>query len=205
LVLGLVVGIFVLLGAPVASAQEATPAAAADRAAFVPAPATCVISTLLPSVLNALATPSASAAAASPVAVSGEVPFAVPAGEAADAETAAAVTATFRQAWACQNAGNLARYFSLLTEDEIRRNFTAEEIAGVFEVPAVELSEADQTAVFAILEVQILTDGRAGAFVVIDTAGDPNPVEIIYMVAAETDAGWRIDDILCFSEDGTAC
>jgi len=199
----LVVGIFVLVAAPAAStsAQDV----ANDRATFVPAPATCVIGTLLPSVLNALATPTAAGAAASPVAAADETPFAVPDGEAADAETATAVSTVFRQAWACQNAGNLARYFSLLTESEIRERYTQEEIAAVYAVPALELPAEEQTAVYAILDVKILEDGRAGAFVVIDTVGDPSPVEITFMIAADTDGKWQIDDVLCFTSDGAPC
>lgn len=197
----LVVGILVLVAAPAASAQDA----ASDRAAFVPAPATCVIGTLLPSVLNALATPEAAGAVASPVAAAGETPFAALDGEAADAETATAASGVFRQAWACQNAGNLARYFSLLTESEIRERYTQEEIAAVYAVPALELPAEEQTAVYAILDVEVLADGRVGAFVVIDTVSDPSPVEITYMIAADTDGKWQIDDILCFTPDGAAC
>lgn len=204
LLLSLVVAALGLLVAPTASAQDATPTAATDRAAFVPAPAECVIGTLLPSVLNALATPAAEPAPASPVADAAAAPFAAPTGDAADAETGAAVAAVFRQAWACQNAGNLARYFSLLTEDEIRANFTQEEIAAVYAVPALELPEAEQTAVYAVLQVAILEDGRAGAFVVVDTVANPDPVEVNYMIAADTDGKWQIDDVLTFSADGTS-
>ncbi len=64
---------------------------------------------------------------------------------------------------------------------------------------------AERTALFAILDLERLPDGRVGAFVVVDTAGDPLPVEINYQIAAETAAGWRLDDFICFSEVGQLC
>ena len=46
-------------------------------------------------------------------------------------------------------------------------------------------------------------DGRAGAYVIVDTVENPEPVEVFYMVAAETEKGWKIDDILAFGPEGT--
>ena len=59
--LSLVVGSLVVLGSSAVSAQDATPAAASDRSTFVVPPAQCVINTLLPGVLNSLATPAEAA------------------------------------------------------------------------------------------------------------------------------------------------
>lgn len=206
--LSLVVGTLALLAVPVASAQEATPAAdvPSDRTAFLAAPAECVIGVRLPADVNALATPLAGgAAAASPVAADDAIPFGAPDGEPADAETAAAVTAIFRQTWACQNGGLWPRFFALLTDDEVRRNFSPEDVTNLLAQPPVELPEEEQTAVYAVLDVEILPDGRAGAYVVVDTVGDPLPVEINYMIALETEAGWRVDGFICFSDTGGLC
>jgi hypothetical protein len=207
-ILSLVVGTLVVLGSSAVSAQEATPAAASAREEFVVSPAECVINTLLPGVLNALATPAAEAtpaadAAATPAGDSGETPFAVPGGDPADAETATAVTAIFRQAVACENAGNLARYFSLLTEGELRGRFSPEDVANAMAAPGRELPAEEQTALYAILDVNIHEDGRVGAFLVVDTVENPDPVEVVYMIATETVAGWRIDDIITFDREGS--
>ena len=200
--LSLVVGSLVVFGSSAVSAQDATPAAASDRSTFVVPPAQCVINTLLPGVLNSLATP-AEAAEAPPAAMASDIPFAIPAGTAADAETATAVTDIFRQSFACENSGNLSRYFSLLTESRIRASFTADEIAGVVGIPPVPVPDEEQTALYAILNVTIHGDGRAGAYVIVDTVANPDPVEVLYMIAAETAAGWRIDDVITFAADGT--
>jgi hypothetical protein len=201
--LSLVVGTLVVLGSSSVSAQEATPAAASDRTQFVVPASECVISTLLPGVLNSLATPTTDAATPAAAAAS-DTPFAVPAGTPADAETATAVTAIFRQSVACLNGGNLSRYFSLLTEGELRERFTAEDVAAAVAVPPMPVPDEEQTALYAILGVTILDDGRAGAYVIVDTVANPDPVEVTYMIAAETDAGWRIDDIITFAADGSA-
>ena len=200
--LSLVVGSLVVLGTSAVSAQEATPAAASDRSTFVVPPAQCVISTLLPGVLNSLATP-ADAADETPAAMASDVPFAVPAGTPADAEIATAVTAIFRQSFACENSGNLSRYFSLLTEGQIRESFTADVIAGVVAIPPVPVPAEEQTALFAILDVSIHGDGSAGAYVIVDTVANPDPVEVLYMIAVQTGPGWRIDDVITFAADGT--
>jgi len=40
---------------------------------------------------------------------------------------------------------------------------------------------------------------------VIDTATNPDPVEITYMIAATVNGKWQIDDVHCFTADGAAC
>jgi hypothetical protein len=67
-------------------------------------------------------------------------------------------------------------------------------------VPATE-----QTTLWAVLDVELLGPGQAGAYVVVDTAGDPLPVEVNYYVLVETDAGWRISDFICFNAAGGLC
>lgn len=63
----------------------------------------------------------------------------------------------------------------------------------------------EQTAVYAILDVERLADGRVGAYVIVDTPFDPLPVEINYQIAVETDDGWRLDEFICFSGEGRLC
>jgi hypothetical protein len=71
-------------------------------------------------------------------------------------------------------------------------------------VPSLALPEEEQTALYAILQVTVHEDGRAGAYVIIDTVANPEPVEVVYMIAAETETGWKIDDIITFAADGSA-
>jgi hypothetical protein len=188
---------------PQTAAQEATPAGT-DRAAFVPAPEECTVEPRSAESLATLATPSA----ATPAAMGElEIPFGAPDGEAADPETTAAVTALIRQTWACLNAGDYARFLALMTDAEAARSLPPELIletaAGAAPVAAGPLDE--QTAVYAILDVERLPDGRVGAFVMVDTPFDPLPVEVNYQIAVETDDGWRLDQFICYSGEGSLC
>ncbi len=186
-----------------ATAQEATPGTGLDRAAFVPAPDECLATPLTPEDIEVLLTAAPAGLPASPVASGG--PFVAPDGEPADPETAAAVTAVIRESWACLNGGNWAGFMAYLTEDEVLQNFAPEDITGLTGQPVSPLPDAEQTAVYAILDVEVLPDGRVGAFVVVDTGGDPLPVEINYQIATETDDGWLLDDFICFSATGALC
>jgi hypothetical protein len=190
-------GLFLVAVPAIAAAQDATPPAGPE----VPAPEECVVEPRTPEELEAIASGSSSGFATPPLT---DVPFGAPDGEPADAETAAAFTAVVRESWACLNAGDWPRFFALLTEDEMRQGFGAD-IVALGSSPAAPYPPDQQTAVYAILDIEVLPDGRVGGFVVVDTSGDPLPVEINYQIAAETEDGWRIDDFVCFSASGGLC
>ena len=195
----------VAAGGQVAAAQEATPAVGTDRAAFVPGPEECTVAPRSSEDLTGLlATPAAGTPAAAPTPPA--VPFGAPDGEPADAETAAELTALVRQEWACANANDFPRMLALYTDDLVRRYFPPEALEEFAAGGTPELvPAAEQTALFAVLDVELLGEGQAGAFVVVDTAGDPLPVEVNYYRFAETPDGWLMDDFVCFDEAGGLC
>lgn len=187
-----------------AVAQQATPPAKTDRASFVPEPQECTVEPRSATSLANLATP----IAATPIVMADPVvPFGAPDGEAVDPGTSAEVTALIRQTWACLNAGDYARFLALMTDPEAARSLPPglilETAAG--EAPPVAGPAETQTAVYAVLDVERLPDGRVGAFVVVDTPFDPLPVETNYQIAVETDEGWRLDQFICFSGEGGLC
>ena len=105
------------------------------------------------------------------------------------------------------DAGDLPRFLALMTDAEAVRAVPPEAILAAVApqgTPGTAL-EAGQTALFAILDIERLADGRVGAFAVVDTPFDPLPVEINYQIAAETPDGWRLDGFICFSEVGQLC
>jgi hypothetical protein len=125
-----------------------------------------------------------------------------------DAETSAAYTAFIRLFWACNNANDFARILPLLTDAEIRRDLLPEDIlffAEPVDGTPVPLAEEEYAAIFAILGIEELPDGRVGAYVVVDTPPDPLPVEVNYMIAVETEQGWRLDEFVCFDAEGGYC
>ena len=93
--------------------------------------------------------------------------------------------------------------------DSLRRLLPPEELTNLMTplpegTPAVAPA-AEQTALFAVLDIEILGEDRAGAFVVVDTFGDPLPVEVNYYVLEKQDGVWLMDDFLCYAEDGAFC
>ena len=195
----------------VALAQEATPAAGRD----VPAPEECTVE---PRSAESLTGVFATPAAGTPMAerTPPAVPFGAPDGEAADPATAEAVTAVVRQEWACVNANDFPRLLALYTDDLIRRVFSPEDIEAMTGASVNALGTvtpgtpepvppAEQTALIAVLDVEVLGEGRAGAFVLVDAFGDPLPVEVNYYLLAEADGEWLIDDFICFDAVGQLC
>lgn len=94
----------------------------------------------------------------------------------ANAETANAVTATAREAVACLNAGDLARLFSLYSENYLVHFWggiagpdlsekEVQERVQALETPKPQ-PESDQLALIAVDDVEVLPDGRVMATVI---------------------------------------
>lgn len=195
-----------LVAAPLA-AQEATPVTTGDGR-DIPDPAECTVAPRTPESLasiNATPVTGGTPDERTPPAV----PFGAPDGTPAGPEDAAAITAAVRTEWACLNANDFPRTFALYTDDLLRRLLPPEELADLMAPPAegtpAALPVVEQTALFAVLAIELLGDNRAGAFVIVDTFGDPLPVEVNYYVLVEQDGVWLMDDFLCYAGDGTYC
>lgn len=184
-------------------AQDATPQTALSPLRVDPAE--CAVDPLSPEEIEALAASEISGAAAPTI--THDVPFAAPDGEPADPQTTEAVMSAIRQTYACVNAGDWARYFALLSKEAARR--ATGDITGMTSQPVVPFPLDQQLAIFAILDVEVLSDGRVGAFVVLGRAGylpgDLPGAGIEYHILIETDEGWKLDHVMCFSEMGTPC
>lgn len=188
----------VLVGPAVVLAQEATPAAGTFP--ITPDPAECQeevrpIQEFL--AINAAATPTGGMAETETV----EVPVGPP----ADAETVAGVTATVRELFACFNAGDFARAFSLVTDDVIRsfaeeEPIPEEELRGFLEATPEAVPAEQQSTILVISDVMELEDGRVGAFV---ASTDPfvGP-DTLYFVFVQEDDRWLIADFIEFLEPG---
>ena len=187
----------VLLPAGLAAAQGATPApfpAAPAAGECVVAPrAVAEIAAVVATPLSEVRTEAAA------------TPFAIPAGEPADAATTEAVVATVRQVFACTNAGDYRRVFASFSDDFLR-DFLAgtplsEEVIALFSAPPQALPVAEQRVIVRKGEVRLLPDGRAGVVVVLDEPDDPRVEEPDYVILIERDGRWLIDEI---HEDGGA-
>jgi ketosteroid isomerase-like protein len=157
-------------------AQSATPV----PLPITPDPGECTVAVPDPAtLLAAIASPRAGTPAAFPAVVAEDR---LPAGDPADPETVAAVTATVREYLACLNAGEFLRIYALVSGDYLRTQVvpnepTAEGLAafrrGLATAVAASpqpLPEAARTSLVEIGNVRMLEDGRVGAVVVTEDA-----------------------------------
>ena len=97
---------------------------------------------------------------------------------------------------------------ALVTDEEVRQAFAPEDLVAIAQ-PAEGTPEPGAgpgpTTLFAVLGIEVLPDGRVGAYSVVDTPFDPLVVEVNYLIAAETADGWRLDEFVCFNEVGGYC
>lgn len=186
--------VVVLVGGRPASAQDASPAAGP----VVPEPAECRVAPRTVDEIAALVgmapppMPGAGGEDGGDVAAEAgsPVPFALPAGEPADAETAAAIDAMRREAVACRNAGDLLRFYAFLSDDQIRRRvspLTAEEAAALAE-PPLPVPPAEREAFRPSVGLTVLADGRVGRL-----AHDEGDVDD-YVFYKEVGGRWVIDE-----------
>lgn len=193
----------VLFGPGAGLAQEATPVAS---------PAAGVACTVEPRPTDELlalwfgpeGTPLAAPPVASPVA--GEV--ALPEGEAADAETVAAVTATLQELNACFEANQFARAFALMTDNVVRQfgptsGEPLEQVRALLEAQeaqpvATPEPDGGQTVVPPLRDVRVLDDGRVGG--ILEEEGP-----LVFLIFERQDGRWLIADFLEIrSADGTS-
>ncbi|HEX2282747.1 MAG TPA: hypothetical protein VHG52_13400 [Thermomicrobiales bacterium] len=174
-------------------AQGATP-----TADFItPDPDECMVEPRSLEALTALAAPSG--AAATPQAAAESTPSDLPTGGPADAETIAAVTATATELFACYNANDLLRVFALFTDDYLERAFAAEgvtgEALGFFAAPQAARPEEERESV-SVRDVQVLPDGRVGAFLVVRNPAAADSEAVDFTVFVEAEGRYLIDDVV---------
>ena len=163
--LAIAVALFSLLVvvAPGVRAQAGTPEASLD----VITAAECTVAPRAEDELRALFRE----AAATPVPASLEsspTPAIAPTGDAADEQTVAEISATWRQFIACISAGDQARLFALFSDDMVRRQLVVDIAFGVTEDALFDFLSAtpvplpvDQSIpVVPFDDVRVLSDGR---------------------------------------------
>jgi hypothetical protein len=178
-------------------------AAAQTDITGVPDPSECTVEPRsLESFQAALATP---AVAATPDALP-ETP-ALPEGEPADAETAAAVLETLREGVACINAGEYLRILALYSDNVVREGVggLGDQVEAVYDELATPAppTEAERTEIIEVQGVVVPPDGRVAALVVGDDRSDADPASPTLFVFVEQDGRWLIDAFIETPDEGT--
>jgi hypothetical protein len=138
------------------------------------------------------------AATPAPLPAAPEPPFTLPEGEAADAETVAAITATVREALACRNGNDFLRAYALFTQEMLVALFGGPatidpEIAAAPAESPGPLPSRQRLALTAITGPVLLPDGRVAA--VVDTRGARYAFRDLLIFEEDPTTGrWLIDD-----------
>jgi hypothetical protein len=171
------------------AAQEASPPA---DAFVTPDPASCTVAPRTVEELRAyLAMPAASTPAAAGTAA--------PAGEPADAETAAAATAVIDEFYACINANAFLRSYGLYTDAFLQSSIAGQDLnpdaLALFATPIAPQAEDERVSI-AIGDVTVLADGRVSVAVVSRTPLGDNTESTTTYILAEQDDRWLIDGMM---------
>jgi hypothetical protein len=179
---------------------QGTPAAADPN---VPAPDECQIA--LPETIEFPADSMRPVAATPrPIITEAETPFAPPAGEPADEETVAAITATVRESIACRNAGDYARMLVFFTPNMLAELYGSpatvdpEVLQGIQEGPRA-LPEPRRLRLDAIESIVMVPDGRVGAVVETSTPRREFRDYLFFVLDAES-GRWLIDGSVPLAE-----
>ncbi|MGI8477483.1 MAG: hypothetical protein ACR2OO_14090 [Thermomicrobiales bacterium] len=134
-----------------------------------------------------------------PESAASPTPFAMPAGDAADAQTTAAVTRTVREFIACLNAGDVLRTLSLYSDAYIAAAVgprgMPQDAYAVLGRPT-PAAEGDKTDLYDIGDVLILPDGRAAVLVVGDNRSSPDPAKPALFYLTRSGDRWLLDDFV---------
>jgi hypothetical protein len=122
----------------------------------------------------------------------------IPVGQPGDPGIEAGVVTTVYEFFACSNAGDMRRAFALGTDHYIQHyggsgSLTDEDIAFLTGDP-VPVPAEFHTAVIAVTNITVFVDGRAGAFVTIDTPFEGLATE--YTILAWQGKRWLIDEVI---------
>lgn len=128
----------------------------------------------------------------------------LPLGEPADPATVAAITATVRELFACQNRIENGRYFALLSEGMLQRigpppGEGPEDIPALL-APFEPIPIEEYIRLLAVTDVSVMADGRVAALVVADDPPIPlEGPETLLMIFVEEGGRWVVEAQVGFS------
>lgn len=165
-----------------ASAHQATPTASADVSACDVAPRTTAEVLMI--------VESASSATTSIAAL--------PAGDPADAETTAAITGVIQAMGARLTAGDMLRFYALHSDEWLRRSLGVVEGMATLTTSIPPLDDGHHARYLGPWHVQILTDGRVMAAVLLVVGEDlrPDPGRARVLLFVDQGGRWLVDETI---------
>ena len=189
------------LAPPIVGAQDATP----EVDLVTPDPAECVVEPRsIENILSYVATPSADGSSTT---LEGATPesTALPEGEPASEEIVAGVTDTVHEIYACLNANSFLQVFALYTDEYVARSVVEEGITeygiGLLATP-IAPQGADERDSFAVRDVQVLDDGRVGAYIVSSNPLGGGTLSTTFEIFVEQDGRYLVDEIIFLPNEG---
>jgi ketosteroid isomerase-like protein len=133
-------------------------------------------------------------------------PAAIPSGKPADAKTVEDITAVTREIYACDNAGDLLRVLSFMSDDAAQTFGTEpglprEDAEAFLGATPEALPEEERITLVSIHDVQVLDDGRVGAWVVEEDPAEDGPSET-FVIFVKVDDHYLVD-VFIEPEDST--
>lgn len=111
-------------------------------------------------------------------------------------DAVAGVEATAREFAACLSTRDFARLSGLYSDALIASGgFTGDQI----DDQASAAPPGERASLLAVIEPRIFPDGRVAAIVIIDDPRAPSPVEPEFLVFAEIDGRWLVDDLPAYT------
>ena len=122
----------------------------------------------------------------------------LPAGDAADPATTAAITAVLREMAACLTTGDMLRFYALHSDDWLRRSLGIVDGMAILTTSIPPLDDGHHARYVGPWHVQILTDGRVLAAVLLVVGDDPrpDPNRTRVLIFTHSDGHWLVDETI---------
>jgi hypothetical protein len=127
-----------------------------------------------------------------------EIIPALPTGDPADPATTAAITVALQEMAACLTSGDMLRFYALHSDDWLRRSLGAVQGMATLTTSIPPLDDGHRALYLGPWHVQILTDGRALAAVLLVVGDDlrPDPDRTRVLLFIKRDGRWLVDETI---------
>ena len=122
----------------------------------------------------------------------------LPTGDDADPATTAAITTVLREMAACLTTGDMLRFYALHSDDWLRRSLGMVDGMAILTTSIPPLDDGHHARYVGPWHVQMLTDGRVLAAVLLVVGDDPrpDPNRTRVLIFTHSDGHWLVDETI---------